>query len=60
MLTKEDILQTFDKLPEEFTLDELIDHLMVIKKIERGLKASERGDVYTVDEAKEKLGKWLD
>jgi len=60
MLTKENILQTFDKLPEEFTLDELIDHLMVIQKIERGLKASERGDVYTVDEAKEKLGKWLD
>lgn len=32
MLTKENVLQTFDTLPEEFTLDELIDRLMVIKK----------------------------
>jgi hypothetical protein len=50
---------TLEQLPDEFSIDELIDHLLVVEKVNRGIQASEEGNVYTVDEAKEKLKKWL-
>lgn len=60
MITKDKVLRTVETLPDEFTLDELIDHLLVVEKIQRGIKASEAGDIYTVEGAKEKLKKWLE
>ena len=60
MIKKEKVEETLKLLPDEFSVDELLDRLLVIEKIERGLEASEKGNVYSVDEAKEKLKKWLD
>lgn len=55
MIKKEKVKETLDQLPDEFTVDELIDHLLIVEKINRGIRASDAGDVYTVEEAKEKL-----
>ena len=38
MLTREQVRSTIDKLPENFTIDQLIDHLIFIDKVEEGLK----------------------
>ena len=35
MLTKAILKETVDKFPEEFTIDELIERLILIDKIER-------------------------
>ena len=37
-MTKEDVINVLNKLPNEFTLDELIEKLIVIEKIDEGLK----------------------
>ncbi len=34
MLTKEQVIQSFNDLPEKFTLDELIDKMVLLEKIE--------------------------
>jgi hypothetical protein len=59
MLTKENVLQTINKFPNSFSLDDLIDELIFIEKVEKGLKDSAENKVNTEAEAKEKLAKWL-
>ena len=59
MLTKEKIKKTIDSLPDNFTIEEVIEELIVIDKIEQGLKDVEEGNVYSTEELRKKLGKWL-
>ncbi len=59
MLTKEKIKKTIDSLPDNFTIEEVIEELIVIDKIEQGLKDVEEGNVYSTEEVREKLDKWL-
>ena len=59
LLKKIKVLETLNRLPEDFTIDELIDHLLFIDKIDKGLKDSKSGKTFTTDQAKEKLKKWL-
>ena len=59
MLTKSQLLETVKNLPEKFSLDELIDRLFLIHKIEIGLEQSAKGKTYSSATAKRKLKKWL-
>ncbi len=59
MLTKQVLKQTIDKLPSNFTIDELLDKLIFIEKINEGLQQSEQGKTVSKKEAEKKLGKWL-
>ena len=36
MLTKKKLKETIDKFPERFTVDELIDKIILIDKIDKG------------------------
>jgi len=55
MLTKEQVLETVQKMPDEITFDELIDELIFMKKVHIGLEQSEKGQTVTTEEAKKKL-----
>ena len=59
MLTKDNVIKTISKFPDTFTLDELVDKLIFMDKVERGLDQSINNRVHTHDEARERLGKWL-
>ncbi len=59
MLTKDSVLKTISKLPENFNLDELIDKLIFIDKVETGLDQSIKNQVVSESQAKKKLSKWL-
>ncbi|MBI5215787.1 MAG: hypothetical protein HY960_08545 [Ignavibacteriae bacterium] len=59
MLTKTQLQTTIEKLPEQFTVDQLIDYLVFTEKVERGLQQSEAGLVNSKEEAVQKLRKWL-
>lgn len=59
MLTKEKIKKTIDLLPENITIDELINRIILLDKIEQGLGDVEKGNVYTTEEVENKLNKWL-
>jgi predicted transcriptional regulator len=58
MLTKEKLNQTINNLPDSFTIDELIDQLIFIEKVEEGLKQSENGKVVSNDDVKMMIDKW--
>jgi predicted transcriptional regulator len=59
MLTKTQIIDSLNNLPENVTIDQVIEHLVVVDKVQRGLNDSAEGKVYSKEEAREKLKKWL-
>jgi predicted transcriptional regulator len=59
MITKTQLISTLEKLPENLTIDQVIDHIIFIEKVQKGLEDSENGRVYTNEEARKKLSKWL-
>lgn len=59
MLTKDKIKKSIDTLPDNLTVDQVIDRMIMLDKIEQGLKNVEDGNVYTTEEVKDKLNKWL-
>jgi hypothetical protein len=59
MLVKKKVLQTIRELPENFSIEELMDRVIVLEKIDQGLKQSETNKVISTASAKKKLKKWL-
>ncbi len=59
MITKTQIINTLEKLPEVLTIDQVIDHLIFIEKVQKGLADSANNRLNTKEEAKKKLTKWL-
>jgi len=58
MLTKSKLKKSLENLPESFSIDELIDRLIFIEKVEEGLKQSENGEVISNDDVKKMIDKW--
>jgi len=59
MLTKEKVRKTIDRLPESFTVDQIVEELVILNKIEEGLKDIGDGKVYTTNQVKQELKTWL-
>jgi predicted transcriptional regulator len=59
MLTKDKVKKTVDQLPEQFTVDQIVEQLIILDKIEEGLKDIEEGSVYSTDQVKQELKRWL-
>jgi hypothetical protein len=59
MLTKKVVLDVIDTLPQEFDAKDAIEKILLIDKIDIGLRQSDEGKVISFDEAKTRLAKWL-
>ncbi len=59
MLTKSKLKEQIKLLPEKFSIDELIDRLILIEKIEIGEKQSNNKEVISEDELNKKIEKWF-
>jgi len=59
MITKTQLQSISDKLPDMFTLEDLIDRLVFMEKVQAGLGQSQNNIVNTKLEAEKKLSKWL-
>ena len=59
MLTKDKVKKAVDRLTEEFTVDQIVEQLVILHKIEDGLKDIEEGRVYSTDQVKQELKRWL-
>jgi predicted transcriptional regulator len=59
MLTKDKVRKTIDRLPENFTVDQIVEELVILEKIEEGLKDIEEGRVFSADQVKQELKTWL-
>ena len=59
MLSKEKVISTISKFPEKFSLDQVIEKLIFLDKIEKGLEDSDNDRVISEEEVEEKMKEWL-
>lgn len=59
MLTKEKVINAINKLPGEFSLEDVIDELLLLEKVEKGLAQSESNEVIKDEELDKELPEWL-
>jgi hypothetical protein len=57
-MTKEILFEQVDKLPHEFSLDELMEQLILVEKINKGISQSKKNEVFTEEELELRISKW--
>ena len=57
-LTKSRVVKSMASLPETFTLDEFIDHLILLNKIDLGIAQAKAGKVHTIEEVEKRVRSW--
>ena len=55
MSVKEQILQVIQHLPDDVSVDEAIERLYLIRKIEIGIRQADAGDVMSHEEIKKQM-----
>lgn len=58
MITKEKVLETLKTMPNEFSIDDLMDKLILLNKVQVGMGQAKKGDSYTSDQAKKLIKEW--
>ncbi len=58
MLTKAQLNKTILNLPDTFTIDDLIEKLIFMEKVEAGLAQSVEGKVISNEDVKKIIDKW--
>jgi hypothetical protein len=59
MIKKNQLKETIESFPDEFTLEELVDRLILLDKIEKGNRDSIDGNTFTEAELEEEMKKWF-
>jgi uncharacterized iron-regulated protein len=59
MLTKESVLATVNSFKETISVDDLIERIIMLEKIEVGLKQSESGEVITEVDLEKRMEEWF-
>lgn len=59
MLTKAKLKKEIENFPEEFSLDELIEHLIILDKIDRGNQQSKNEEIFSEGELGKEIEKWF-
>jgi hypothetical protein len=59
MLKKEKIIKSIENMPDKFSIEEVIERIVLLQKTEIGLEQSYKGETYSTEESRKKLEKWL-
>ncbi len=58
-MKKYKVIETLDYLPDEFDVEELVEKLLFVEKVEKGIQDAEEGKVMSLVEARQKTErKW--
>jgi predicted transcriptional regulator len=58
-MTKQEILKALEHLPDDASIEDAIDHLVYLYKIERGIADADAGRTVSQEEARARMAKWL-
>ena len=58
-MKKSTVIESINKLPDEFSIDDIIERLMIIEKIGKARQDVKNGNINSEEQAKTKLNKWL-
>jgi predicted transcriptional regulator len=57
--TKQQILKAIERLPEDASIEDALERLYLLYKIERGLRQADDGELISQEEARQRMAKWL-
>ncbi len=57
--TKEQMIQLIEKLPADATIEDAMEHLYLLVKIERGIAEADAGRKISQEEARRQMERWL-
>ena len=59
MTTKERVVQAIQDLPEDASIEDAMERLLFLAKIERGLRQADAGQTIPHADVKARMAKWL-
>jgi predicted transcriptional regulator len=59
-MTKEQILRAIEELPEDATVEDAMERLYLLLKIERGIAQADAGEVISHDSALDLVKRWVE
>lgn len=59
MTTKREIIKAIQELPDDATLEDAMERLYLLYKVERGLAQADAGQKVSQEEARSRMAKWL-
>jgi len=60
MITKTKLKEQIDSFPEQFSIDDLIERLILVEKIENGKIQSENDEILSENEFDKEVDKWFE
>ena len=57
--TKEQIIKLIQELPEEATVEDAMERLYLLYKVERGMSQADAGQKVSQEEARRRMARWL-
>ncbi|MEI6050613.1 MAG: hypothetical protein WCS03_17080 [Bacteroidota bacterium] len=58
MLTKTNVIKTITRFPDNFSIDELVDKMILLEKIEKGIQDADNGRVISENELEKRIEEW--
>ena len=59
MLIKTNVLKTLSEFPDQFSIDDLVDKMILLDNIEEGIKDADNGNVIPEEELDKRIEEWL-
>ena len=59
MTIKEKVQKIVNNLPDDASIEEAMQRLLLLAKVERGIEQADAGQTLSHEQAKEKMAKWL-
>jgi predicted transcriptional regulator len=59
MTTKEKMVKTVQELPDDASVEDAMERLLLLAKIERGIQQADRGELITHQTVKDRMAQWL-
>jgi hypothetical protein len=59
MTTKQQILKALEELPDDASVEDALERLYLLYKVETGIRQADAGELISQKEARERMAKWL-
>jgi hypothetical protein len=58
MITKDKVIELVEHMPDTFSIDDLVERILILEKIEKAQKEIENGDGMDWEDFKKEMDKW--
>jgi len=57
--TKQQMLKAIEELPEDAGVEDALDRLYLLYKVEKGLRQADRGELISQEQVRQRMAKWV-